>query len=302
MTHHSRQRTYAGLLLVALILTILTSAAVQPLSAAPAIQPTPPPSGEGAIDLPPLSAEVIANARRLFEDGLAQGNNPDSFILIGDSNDAQARFFQAFSTGDYTLGPYTYLQPVIDAYNATGSFGAVYSTSDHGMTLSMLMDPALVNPTLCPQATSVLDCTLQRYKSSVAIIYIGTYDTCFAPFDAYRDNFERAMQLLTERGVIAILTEYTVFLDEGCWENTPTYTAVIREMAARYQIPWIDLSAHVESLPQEGMESDGWHLSWPDDYYTSVAGGEAVYGSIQRELLTLQMLYMLRRDVMGISG
>jgi len=285
-----------------LIVTILTGAAAHPVFATHAIQPTPPPSGQGAIDLPPLSASVIASARRVFEAGLDQGNDPDSFILIGDSNDAQSRFFQAFGTGNYTLGPYAYLQPVIDAYNATGSFGAVYSTSDHGMTLSTLMDPAFVNPALCPQATSVLDCTLQHYKPSVAILYIGTYDTCFAPFDAYRDNFERAIPLRTERGVIAILTEYTVFLDEGCWENTPTYTAVIREMAARYQMPWIDLSAHVESLPQEGMESDGWHLSWPDDYYTSFAGGEAVYGSIQRELLTLQMLYMLRRDVMGISG
>src|SRR5690606_17211799 len=132
-------------------------AAAQPLSAAPLRQS--PPQGEVVLDLPPLSDEVIANAQRLYQVGLAQGNDPDSFILIGDSNDAQSRFFQAFGTGRYTLGEYAYLQPVIDAYNATGSFGAVYATSDHGMTLSTLMDPAFVNPALCPQATSVLDCT-----------------------------------------------------------------------------------------------------------------------------------------------
>ena len=304
MTHFSHPKLFAGPLL-AIFLIVSVSVAAQPLSAAPARQPmppAPPDAGGVALDLPPLSPEVIESARRLYQSGLAQGNNPDSFILIGDSNDAQSRFFQAFSTGNYTLGPYAYLQPVIDAYNATGSFGAAYSTSDHGMTLSTLMDPAFVNPALCPQATSVLDCTLQRYQPSVAIIYMGTYDTCFAPFDVYRDNFERAMQLLTERGVIAILTEYTVALDEGCWEDTPAYTAVIREMAARYRMPWIELSAHVESLPQWGMESDGWHLSWPDDFHTSFAGGETLYGSTQRELLTLQMLYLLRRDVMGIGG
>ena len=297
---HFRTRTLFAALLVTGMLAMLAGAAAQPLSAAPLRQS--PPQGEVVLDLPPLSDEVIANAQRLYQAGLAQGNDPDSFILIGDSNDAQSRFFQAFGTGRYTLGEYAYLQPVIDAYNATGSFGAVYATSDHGMTLSTLMDPAFVNPALCPQATSVLDCTLQRYQPSVAIIYMGTYDTCFTPFDVYRENFERAMELLTARGVIAILTEYTVALDEGCWESTPAYTAVIRDMAAQYQMPWIELSAHVEALPQEGMEDDGWHLSWPDNYHTSFSGGEDLYGSTQRELLTLQMLYLLRRDVMGISG
>lgn len=290
------RRTTARTLLLAVLLSLwIGASAVQPLRAAPRLQADPL-----APDLPPLPGDVLAEARRLYQRGLAQGNRSNSFILVGDSNDVQSRFLQAFGTGSYTLGSYTALQPVIDAYNAAGAFSARYPTSDHGMTLSMLMDPAFVNPVLCPQAENLLDCALQVYRPSVAILYIGTYDTCFTPFDAYRENFTRAMALLAERGVIAILTEYTVALTEGCWESTPAYTAVIRDMAAQYHTPWIDLSARLTALPSGGIEPDGWHLSWPPDFHTSFAGGQARYGSTQRELLTLQMLALLRRDVMGL--
>lgn len=300
MTHFTNHWKLAGrlLLVVVLIATVmvlfLSPAPVPEVDAAPGAQ------GDILLTLPPLPAEVLANAQRLYQAGLAQGNNPNSFILAGDSNNEKPHFLRSFSYGDYDLGAYTYLQPLVDAYNATGAFGAHYPSSEHGMTLNMLMDPMFVNPAICPQAANLLDCALQVYKPSVAIIYMGTYDTCNTPFDVYLENFHSAMDLLTERGVIAIMTTYTVALDGGCWESTPAYTGVIRDMAAAYQMPLIELPDYVQALPGQGMEPDGWHLSYPSDYHTSFAGDESVYGNTQRELLTLQMLYLLRRDVMGL--
>ncbi len=309
MTHlTTRWKLVGRLLLVSpLIITatvlMLFPAPTPAANAAPDAQATPvtsPGDGNVVLDLPPLSADIIAHARQLYQAGLAQGNNPNSFILVGDSNNEKPQFLRSFSYGNYDLGPYTYLQPLIDVYHATGAFGAHYPSSEHGMTLNMLMDPMFVNPAICPQAANLLDCAIQVYKPSVAIIYMGTYDTCNTPFDVYLENFNSAMQLLTERGVIAIMTTYTVALDEGCWESTPAYTGVIRDMASTYQMPLIDLPQYVQSLPSEGMEPDGWHLSYPNDYHTSFAGGQVVYGNTQRELLSLEMLYMLRRDVMGL--
>jgi hypothetical protein len=306
MTHATHRWNLVGQLLlvslsvVAATVLLLSSAPIPAADAAPHIQLTPtasPYAAEALLDLPPLPAKIVANVRRVYSDGIAQGNDPDRFILIGDSNNEKPRFLRSFSYGNYDLGAYTYLQPLIDAYNETGAFGAHYPSSEHGMTLNMLMDPAFVDPAICPQAAHLLDCAIQLYRPSIAIVYMGTYDTCNTPFDVYLENFHSAMQFLTAHGVIAILTTYTVALDIGCWESTPAYTGVIRDMASIYRMPLIDLPGYVQSLPAQGMEPDGWHLSYPADFHTSFAGGEALYGNTQRELLTLQMLYLLRRDI-----
>ena len=185
-----------SLVAVAATLVPLTPAPISVAQAAPNVQT------DVVLDLPPLAPDVLANARQVYQNGLAQGNDPNRFILIGDSNNEKPQFLRSFSYGNYNLGPYAYLQPVIDAYQATGSFGAHYPSSEHGMTLNMLMDPIFVNPTVCPEAANLLDCALQQFNPSVAIIYMGTYDTCHTPFDVYRENFNAAMQLLTERGVV----------------------------------------------------------------------------------------------------
>jgi hypothetical protein len=299
-TLYWKYRNQVQRLLLASVVAL--AASLLPLTPAPTFtaQAAPNAQADTPLDVPPLAPDVLANAQQVYQNGLAQGNDPNRFILIGDSNNEKPQFLRSFSYGNYNLGPYAYLQPVIDAYQATGSFGAHYPSSEHGMTLNMLMDPMFVNPTVCPEAANLLDCALQQFKPSVAIIYMGTYDTCHTPFDVYRENFNAAMQLLTERGVIAVLTTYTVALEEGCWASTPAYTGIIRDMAYQYRMPLIDLPAYTDALPSQGMEADGWHLSYADDYHTSFAGGEDLYGNTQRELLTLQMLYLLRRDVMGL--
>lgn len=306
MTHLTSCRNFVarlllgGLLIVTTTVSLFSSATIPAATAAAHLHQSSTSNSYHAQDLitlPPLSPAVIENVRRVYRSGIAQGNDPDSFILIGDSNNVNPRFLQSFSYGNYELGPHTYLQPLIDAYNATGAFDAVYPSTESGMTLNMLMDPAFVNPALCPQAEHLLDCAVQLYKPSIAIIYMGTYDTCNTPFDVYLDNFDSAMQFLDAHGVIAVLTTYTVFLTEGCWASTPAYTSVIRDMASTYQMPLIELPDYVDSLPDHGMELDGWHLSYPDNFHTSFAGGEKLYGNTQRELLTLQMLYLLRREL-----
>ncbi|WP_119072881.1 SGNH/GDSL hydrolase family protein [Aggregatilinea lenta] len=300
MTSTRNRWKLVGQLLIVMVL-VATGLVTSPIRTSIHIADAAPNAqGSGDESLPPLSAEVIAHAQTLYQSGLAQGNDPNSFILIGDSNNEKPHFLRAFSYGDYNLGPYSYLQSVVDAYNTTGAFGAQYPSSEHGMTLNMLMDPLFVNPSVCPDAANLLDCAIQVYKPSVAIVYMGTYDTCNTPFDTYLTNFRSAMDLLTERGVIAIMTTYTVALDEGCWASTPAYTGVIRDMAAQYQMPLLDLPDYVKPLPDQGMEPDGWHLSYPNDYHISFAGDQLVYGNTQRELLTMQMLYMVRRDVMGL--
>lgn len=310
MRYSTHRGNIVGRLLLASVLVatatgfLLSSAFIPAANAAPHTQLTPtanPYSVGPKLDLPPLSVEVIDNVRRVYSNGLAQGNNPNSFILIGDSNNVNPKFFQSFSTGNYDLGSYTYLQPVIDAYNTTGAFGADYPSTESGMTLNMLMDPAFVNPAVCPQAAHLLDCAIRLYKPSIAIVYMGTYDTCHTPFDVYLENFNSAMQFLTAHGVIAVLTTYTVALEGGCWESTRAFTAVIRDMASSYEMPLIDLPDYVQPLPDQGMEPDGWHLSYPANFHISFAGGEAQYGNTKRELLTLQMLYMLRREL-GVAS
>jgi len=255
-----------------------------------------PPSDD--FDIPPLTEAQLTATHAIYEAGLAQGNRRDSFILIGDSNTLLPKFLQAFASGNYELGRYAYLQPLIDAYNLAGAFDAIYPSAEHGMTMHMLLDPLFVNPAVCPNAHHLLDCALDLYHPSVAIIYMGTYDTCHTDYDTYVASFDEAMRILTTRGVIPILTTYAVALSDGCWEAAPLYTQTIRDMAAKYRVPLIDLQEAARVLPDDGMQADGWHLSWPENNFTSFVSEQYRYGNTLRELLTLEMLYILRRDVM----
>jgi hypothetical protein len=75
--------------------------------------------------------------------------------------------------------------------------------------------------------------------------------------------------------------------------------SIVRQMAARYQVPLIDFQQIAYSLPNQGCLPDGAHLSYRIDAYSEFNGDERVYGKDLRELLTLQYLHELRTTVFG---
>lgn len=247
--------------------------------------------------LPPLSPGVIANVQAIYQRGLALGNDPNVFILLGDSVTVLPDFFMSFASGNYALGAYTHLQGVIDAYNRTNSFAAERLTVMTGLTYGQLLDPLFMNPAVCAGAIHTLDCEYQHRKPGMVIIYMGMNDSCRNPRDYYVGTFHQTLQYLIDHGVIPILTTYMNLEGSVCGEPAPDYAQVIYDMAAQYQVPLIDFRSVAQMLPNGGTGDDGVHLTFRDDHLIAFMGDEYIYGNTLRELLTLQMLYDVRRAV-----
>jgi hypothetical protein len=73
--------------------------------------------------------------------------------------------------------------------------------------------------------------------------------------------------------------------------------AIIRNAAARYNLPLIELHDALHNLPNQGCVEEGFHLSYRVDGVVNFTGDELIYGKDRRELLTLQMLDALRQTI-----
>ncbi len=257
-----------------------------------------PPMADGVTTAP--ASSVVEQASTIYRHGQQLGNNPHSFILIGDSVDAHSQFFRAFASGNYDLGDYGYLQPTINFFGQSGAFGASYNTSQPGLSSARVLDPTFANPTICNSQESPLDCEYRRKKPSVAIIYLGLNDVLFIPPEHYERDIDHMLQALIDHGVIPVVTTYAIGPEYPYPREALFYHQTLRNLAARYQIPLIELYDTTRALPNSGTDSDSIHLSFrSDNRVVSFAGDQHVYGNTLRELMTLQVLDMIRRDVMG---
>lgn len=249
---------------------------------------------------PGLSPAAIDRAALIYQHGQLLGNHTNTLMLIGDSVNEEGHFLRSFGEGNYDLGTYTYFQPTIDAYNTTGAFGATYLTEHTGFTYAMLLDPMFTDPAQCLPGESVLDCEYRLKKPSIAILYLGLNDMRFFPPEQYQQTMDRVLQTLIGYGVVPILTTFTTANEYEYAGPTPGYLAVMRDSAARFQIPLIDFYDAAETLPHRGTGIDGAHLTFPDGYRVAFTGDQRLYGTTLRELLTLQTLHDLRVNAFGL--
>lgn len=243
----------------------------------------------------PLSGAVLGTARRIFLRGQRAGNDPGTFIKIGDSNSAGTVFLCPFHYGQYDLGGYGYLQDTINFFQGSGSFcGVGHLTAQTGFSTAHLLDPLWSDPAQCQANESPLQCEYRLRKPSIAVIYIGLADMATLPSSVYRSNLYAIVNFLTTNGVVPILTTYPMADAYHGDKKIPTFNNIIREVARARNVPLIDLRAATLSFPDRGVGPDGYHLSYGSNDWTYFVGEENIYGRTLRELLTLQVMHELR--------
>jgi hypothetical protein len=93
---------------------------------------TSPPASSGAA--PGIPSGVISGvgprAREIFLAGQSRGNRANAFSKVGDSITDMPMFLYPIAGGQYDLGDYAYLQPVISHFS--GSFGRVSAAAYGG--------------------------------------------------------------------------------------------------------------------------------------------------------------------------
>ncbi len=243
----------------------------------------------------PVVGRATGTARAIYVAGRARGNNPRVVTTVGDCSSEHWNFLTPFSWGDYDLGAYSDLQPVIDHFNESLGYD---SQADHnGFNANAVLAPEWANPAYCRAGESPLECEFRLHKPSVAIIMFGTSDLLVMTASEFDQYMREIVEETIDAGVIPILSTFPGNLN--FWDRTVLYNQIVVRIALDFDIPLINLWLALESLPNHGLEADGFHLS-------ETAYGKSCYltgtylqsGYPMRNLVTLQTLNNVWRGAM----
>lgn len=250
-----------------------------------------------------VSGPVPTGVRAIFQRGQQLGNRPNAFIKVGDSVTIEQGFFAGFGSGVYDLGPYTDWQTTIAFFQQTGSFGHIGEAAMSGYSSQSVLDSTWSNPNKCAAGESPLDCEVRRHRPAVAIVYFGGNDMLLFPPAEFATHIDQITARLAQLGVIPVLTTFAIAPDGhpdayNTYSDAVPYLQAIRATGARYGVPVIEFQQAAAALPDGGVLSDGYHLTFREDRLISFSGDEAVFGTTLREFLTLRTLHDLRRQVL----
>jgi hypothetical protein len=275
-----------------------TAAPTEPVAAGE--MPAPPTMAPAAITSPsnlPYHATLTGvgyNTRVIFQRGLQLGNNPHAFSKVGDSETADGHFMEPYDLGAYTLGDYAYLGEVVQYFQ--GSFGRHSMAAYPAFSIHQVLDPEWADAEFCEPGETPLACEYRIHRPSFALILVRTWNV-----DLYYGDLERIIQYSIDQGVVPILSTCP-HQTPPPWASEDVLNPIIRDLAARYQIPLWDIWVTSESLPDRGVcDSCGDHLTMPPPGSPFSASDfvepSFQYGATRRNLEGLQVLYAMLHEV-----
>ncbi|MBX7212783.1 MAG: SH3 domain-containing protein [Thermoflexales bacterium] len=244
----------------------------------------------------PYISGIGARSRAIFAAGQKLGNRPGSVALVGDSNTDNPAFFKPFAWGTYDLAGFAYLQPTIDFFK--GSFLHDSPAAVGGFNTTKVLDPANARAGCLP-GESPLRCEYRQTKPSVALILIGTGDQ--HTWQGYEGRLRQILNETIDLGIIPVLITKADDLETK--DNTAPLgyiNGIIIRLAGEYGTPLLNLRAVVDTLPNKGCIADGFHYNKPaDGQAANFSAAYLQYGYNQRNLTALQVLDLLRRQVIA---
>lgn len=259
------------------------------------------------LETTPLLHNLDTDAvQAIIEDGREAGRRADVFTMVGDSNTTNGDFMRplGLDTNTCELGAYSYLQDTIDFYSmpvrddvANSFVNSTTSIAAHkGLGSASALDPFWATSPLCEGNESPVACEYRISQPSVSIILLGQIDINYTheTVDFYRANMEDIIQLSIDSGVVPVLTTLVFLPERDEWVTSIEFNGVLLDLAEQYQIPVINMWRAAQPLPGYGIGPDRSHLSARVGSFCSFTGAEQELGGTLRNLLTLQMLDMLR--------
>jgi hypothetical protein len=235
----------------------------------------------------PVVAAATANARAIYQSGLAMGNNPRAFSKIGDCQSVSPYFLAAFDTpGEYGLGPYGSLQDTID--NFKGSFSRNSLATQNGLNTAGVLSPLWANAQTCQKGESPLTCEYRIHRPSFAIISLGTNGAWQGDAD-YEAGMRKIIDISIAHGVVPILSTKADNVEGG-----GRFNQIVAKLAADYDLPLWNFWLAVSPLPNFGIV-DQYHLSWGRSFFNDPISMS--HGWAWRNLTALQSLDAVWRGV-----
>jgi hypothetical protein len=228
----------------------------------------------------------------IYRRGQELGNSSTAFSKVGDCEATPSWFLGAFdgNPGDYSLGDYSYLQEVVDAFH--GSFDRTSLASGRGFTAANTLTSLWADPKVCEAGETPLACEIRVQRPSYAFVMLGTNDVYHQ--DTFDANMRQILDTLIENGVIPILATKADNL-----EGNHSVNLEIARLAYDYDLPLWNFWLAVQPLPAHGLQEDGSHLTWAGPFFDDPDRMLAAWP--WRNLTALQVLDAVWRAVAGGS-
>src|SRR5215216_2449875 len=177
-----------------------------PATALPTPMFTPKPALEenAWMQMPAVPSGIGDSMRSVYEKGIALGNDPKHFSIIGDCQNVSSYFLSIYDKPDeFSLGEkYAYLQPTIDYYQ--GSYSRKSLAVKGGFNVAAILSPLRADPKSCNQGESPLDCELRVWRPSVVFVSMETWWS-EKPAQEYDKYMRRVIERILETGAVPII-------------------------------------------------------------------------------------------------
>jgi hypothetical protein len=260
-------------------------------TAGPTSTPKPPLAEGSWMKMPAVPANISDSMREVYRRGLAQGNDPKHFSVIGDCQNVSSYFLAIYDhPGEFSLGSeYSYLQPTIDYYQ--GSFSRKSLAVKGGFNVAAILSPLRADPKSCNTNESPLDCELRVWKPSVVFVSMETWWS-EKPAEVYDKNMRRVIERILETGAVPIIATKADNL-----EGDNSINATVAQIAYDYDLPLWNFWAAVQPLPNHGLSPDQFHLTFARNFFDDPNRMKSAWP--WRNLTALQALDVVHRGLTG---
>ncbi len=224
-----------------------TSTLRQP-SATPDYTPTPDtrPTARNWRTWPVLPV-VSQRAIDIYQQGLAVGNDPRVFSIIGDCQSEPPVFLGIYSTDRYYLGDdYQYLEETIAQFQ--GNYDRLHTTVKNGLSVASVFSPLWAPKDVCQPGETPLDCEFRLYKPSIVFINLGTNWTNGDGY-THEVRLREVVDYVIARGALPILSTKA-----DNHEGDQSINLTTAQIAYDYDIPLWNFWSAVQSLPNKGLD------------------------------------------------
>ena len=253
------------------------------------LAPKPPLAQDAWMQMPAVPTEISDTMRAVYQRGLEMGNDPTRFSIIGDCQNVSSYFLAVFEKpGEFNLGEeYAYLQPTIDYYQ--GSYSRTSLAVKGGFNVAAILSPLRADPDACNPNESPLDCELRTWRPSVVFVSMETWWS-EKPEEEYDKYMRRVIERILETGAVPIIATKADNL-----EGDHGINATIAQIAYDYDIPLWNFWAAVQPLPNHGLSSDNFHLTFARNFFDDPVRMKSAWP--WRNLTALQTLDAVRKGL-----
>lgn len=243
-----------------------------------------PLTAENWQEWPILPESISDELKALYFKGIEDGNDPQRFSKVGDSNTVMPSFLGCYDNEtSYDLGPYASLQECIDQFQ--WSFSRYSRAAKNGATAYDMDVYHWYTDDVCWPYESALSCEYRLHTPSIAFIAFGTNDALL-DIAIYEEHLRSLVQKTLDRNIVPILVTKADDL-----EGHGSFNRITAQIALEFNVPLWNLWRAMSALPNQGLKEGDVHPTSSETSLCNFAGNDLnEYGWTVRNLSGLQAL------------